>query len=231
MGVGPITLYNNSASNNNTANGYASLNNTTGGNNTGIGYNSGYSNTSGSKNTFVGSYANATTGGLTNATAIGDSAFVAASNALVLGGTGANAVSVGIGLTTPLSTLDVSGSFSTAITTTSTNLTLDATMNTVILTANTLTLTLPAANTCARRVYRIVNNSGHAENSSSTYTKIGGGTATSINSGLAMTFKATEQIGMSCNKELTEENSTLLYIKKWLLFTTFIATGKKIPTE
>lgn len=44
---------------------------------------------------------------LNNATAIGFEALVSASNALVLGGTGANAVNVGIGTETPQATLDV----------------------------------------------------------------------------------------------------------------------------
>ena len=47
--------------------------------------------------------------GLTEATAIGAFATVSKSNALALGGTGANAVSVGIGTATPNSTLDVRG--------------------------------------------------------------------------------------------------------------------------
>lgn len=47
--------------------------------------------------------------GLTNATAIGYSARVATSNSLVLGGTGANAVNVGIGTESPTQRLDVNG--------------------------------------------------------------------------------------------------------------------------
>ena len=76
-------------------------------NNTGIGYASGATNTTGANNTFVGHTADATSSSLTNATAIGYSAKVGASNSLVLGGTGANAVNVGIGTTTPSGALEV----------------------------------------------------------------------------------------------------------------------------
>ncbi len=65
---------------------------------------------------------------------------------------------VGIGTTSPNSKLDVSGSFATAITTTTSNLTLDATHHTVIITGGTPTITFPAAgSTNARRIYSIIN--------------------------------------------------------------------------
>src|SRR6476661_7737958 len=98
--------------------------NDTGYSNTFVGTQTGYSNTSGYGNTFVGTFAgffNETgsantllgwqtyTGspGLTNATAIGFNAHVDQSNALVLGGTGSDAVNVGIGSSAPTATLDV----------------------------------------------------------------------------------------------------------------------------
>jgi hypothetical protein len=68
--------------------------NATGNNNTALGYNAGPDQNSTS---------------LTNSTAIGANAVVSESNALVLGGTGSNAVNVGIGTATPASTLDVHG--------------------------------------------------------------------------------------------------------------------------
>lgn len=88
--------------------------NTIGSNNTGVGWIVG--GVSGSDNTvlgsqagnslntynkciFVGSLADALTDNLTNAIAIGYSAKVSASNSMVLGGSGANQISVGIGLT------------------------------------------------------------------------------------------------------------------------------------
>lgn len=49
------------------------------------------------------------TGALTNTTAIGANALVSESNALVLGGTGSNAVNVGIGTASPAFNLDVHG--------------------------------------------------------------------------------------------------------------------------
>jgi len=114
----------------NTAAGDSALQeNTTGGDNTATGDTALLSNTTGSYNTAYGSFAlmrnvtgtyNTAVGygagpdvnspNLTNATAIGANAVVSESNALVLGGTGSNAVKVGIGTATPAYTLDVQGS-------------------------------------------------------------------------------------------------------------------------
>ncbi|MGD0710406.1 MAG: tail fiber domain-containing protein [Bacteroidales bacterium] len=74
---------------------------TTGIQNTAVGNNALTTNTTGSLNTAIGYYADVSNAALTNATAIGANAIVGESNALVLGGTGANAVKVGIGTTTP----------------------------------------------------------------------------------------------------------------------------------
>ena len=64
--------------------------------------------------------------------------------------------------TTPTATLEVAGSFGGAITTISANTTLDATHYTVIATA-AITITLPVASSCPRRIYNIVNyNAGGA---------------------------------------------------------------------
>ncbi|MGO9274849.1 MAG: tail fiber domain-containing protein [Terriglobia bacterium] len=97
----------------NTASGADALHaNTTGSFNTALGSQAGGAGVVpayGSQSTFIGANATATVDGLTNATAIGYSAQVGESNALVLGGTGANAVNVGIGTTTPQFTLDVQG--------------------------------------------------------------------------------------------------------------------------
>ena len=69
--------------------------------NTALGYNAGNANTTGDKNTFLGASAGPVTGTLSNATAIGYNAQVSASNSLVLGGTGSDAVKVGVGTTAP----------------------------------------------------------------------------------------------------------------------------------
>ncbi len=87
----------------NTASGLQALtHNTSGIQNTALGVAAGANgNVTGSKNIFIGAFADGGVDGLTNATAIGYGAIVGASNSLVLGGTGANAVNVGIGTTAP----------------------------------------------------------------------------------------------------------------------------------
>jgi uncharacterized small protein (DUF1192 family) len=81
--------------------------NTTGEDNTAIGTGSGYTNTTGSSNTFVGAMAHSSSGGLTNATAIGSNAVVSQSNSLILGGTGDYSVNVGIRVTAPTNILTI----------------------------------------------------------------------------------------------------------------------------
>jgi len=98
--------------------------NITGSNNTMLGLNTGFSS-NGNGNTFIGTLSgntnvigslnvalgyNAQVGtGFVNAIAIGANASVTQSNSMSLGGTGANAVSVGIGTTSPNATLEVDG--------------------------------------------------------------------------------------------------------------------------
>jgi trimeric autotransporter adhesin len=94
----------------NTANGaWALENNTSGQHNTAIGSHALQSNISGNKNTTVGTFSDVSSGSLTNATAIGYNAKVSTSNSLVLGGTGAYAVKVGIGTSAPQRTLHLNG--------------------------------------------------------------------------------------------------------------------------
>ncbi len=83
--------------------------NTTGAQNVFVGNSAGDTNTTGGQLTIIGNNADVSATGLLNATAIGYNAIVGASNSLVLGGTGANAVNVGIGTTTPSSRLDITG--------------------------------------------------------------------------------------------------------------------------
>jgi hypothetical protein len=87
---------------------------TTGNHNVAIGYQAGYTNapananTTGSNNTWIGDNAGpGTPTQLTNSTAIGANAVVTQSNSLILGGTGVNAVSVGIGTTTPFNVFTI----------------------------------------------------------------------------------------------------------------------------
>ncbi|MGA9898829.1 MAG: tail fiber domain-containing protein, partial [Terriglobales bacterium] len=82
-------------------------NNTTGSQNTALGMDALQSNTTGSDLTCVGFNCTATDPNLHNATAIGAHATVGVSDALVLGGTGAYAVKVGIGTATPSNILTI----------------------------------------------------------------------------------------------------------------------------
>ncbi|HZV13137.1 MAG TPA: hypothetical protein VFA55_07970, partial [Candidatus Kapabacteria bacterium] len=87
------------------ANGVNALLNTTGTGNTGIGGDALQTNTTGSHNTALGYLADVGVNNLTNATAIGWSAKVNISNALVLG----NGANVGIGTSSPSQLLEVAG--------------------------------------------------------------------------------------------------------------------------
>ena len=120
-GVAALTA--NTTGRDNTASGYYALgSNTSGIFNTAVGFQAGvdvnvpfpYLPTTGSNSTFIGANATATVDNLTNAAAIGYGAQVGESNALVLGGTGGNAVNVGIGTTTPAATLDVAGNINSS---------------------------------------------------------------------------------------------------------------------
>jgi hypothetical protein len=77
---------------------------TSGGGNTFIGYNTGWGSPANAGNTFIGHFSTGTSG-INNATAIGTSAHVSASNSLVLG----NNVNVGINVSAPLYKLHVEG--------------------------------------------------------------------------------------------------------------------------
>jgi hypothetical protein len=101
---GWLAMPNNTAGSNNTAIGRASLDSTTtGGANTAIGAGALYGNVTGTYNTALGYQAgpDANSTNLSNTTAIGWNATVSQSNALILGGSGAYAVNVGIGTATP----------------------------------------------------------------------------------------------------------------------------------
>ncbi|MDO8604042.1 MAG: tail fiber domain-containing protein [bacterium] len=113
--IGESALFSNSSGIQNTAIGDSALaSNTTGTSSVAIGYQSGNANTVGYQNTFIGYSSGYTDGTVTtpnnlvNAAAIGYLAQATASNTLILGGTGAFAVNVGIGTTTPEQRLHVS---------------------------------------------------------------------------------------------------------------------------
>ena len=94
----------------NAAFGYSALAmNNLGSQNSAIGYNACATNQIGNNNTTLGAKTDVLLDGLTNATAIGYNAKVGASNSMVLGGTGTDAVKVGIGVTSPIVTLHVKG--------------------------------------------------------------------------------------------------------------------------
>jgi hypothetical protein len=108
--VGGSSLKTNTTGSGNTAIGLSSLIYTSVGNyNTAAGFNAGVSNTTGYSNTFIGAFAEGIAGNLANATAIGYNAKVSGSNCFVIGGTGADAVNVGIGVTEPAEKLYVNG--------------------------------------------------------------------------------------------------------------------------
>jgi hypothetical protein len=101
------------ASGSNTGIGAQALKNTdAGSNNTSLGAFTGLANVTGNQNTLIGANADVLVNNLNNATAIGYNAKVGSSNSLVLGGTGADAVKVGIGTITPLSLLQVGAKLS-----------------------------------------------------------------------------------------------------------------------
>lgn len=100
-------LYSNISGSWNSAYGVNALQNSTGNKNTAFGWNALITNTTGNNNTALGYQADVSSAALTNATAIGYNAKVSASNSLVLGGTGADAVNVGIGTSSPGAALQV----------------------------------------------------------------------------------------------------------------------------
>jgi len=105
--VGSGALWASVSVSNGTAVGVSALGQTTGESNTAMGAIAGWTNTTGTNNTFIGYGSDASSSGLTNATAIGYNAIVGQNNSLVLGGTGSYVVKVGIGTSTPASTLDI----------------------------------------------------------------------------------------------------------------------------
>ncbi|MCB0687169.1 MAG: tail fiber domain-containing protein, partial [Saprospiraceae bacterium] len=89
---------------------FAGSNNSTGGQNTCVGRSSGAGNQFGNRNTFIGASSSLVSGdSIDRAIAIGYNAKVGCSNCAVVGGTGMDSVSVGIGISNPTQVLDVNG--------------------------------------------------------------------------------------------------------------------------
>ena len=184
VGVGNNIMSNagGGAASNNTAIGVNALQNTTGNNNTGLGYQALQNNTSGTDNTIIGYNTGGSITSGSNNILIGsgtDGPSANASNSLNIGntiyGTNTNAATrkVGINNTAPNSTLQVSGSFSLPIVTTTTNITLDDTYYCVIITGGTPTITFPAAAGNTGKIYKIVNQTG-ANRTTSSYFNLAG---------------------------------------------------------
>lgn len=80
---------------------FTGSNNTSGSDNVFLGGTAGQANTIGNRNIAIGTSANFSSPSLTNAIAIGSNSLVSLNNSMALGGTGANAVNVGIGTPSP----------------------------------------------------------------------------------------------------------------------------------
>lgn len=113
--------------------------------------------------------------------------FATSDERMRISGTG----NVGVGTTSPNSTLDVNGSVASAITTTGSNITLNATHYTVILNnGSTPSVTLPAAAASnARRMYIIVNQTNGSRTISS-YRDFSNSGATTIPANSSITIQS-----------------------------------------
>jgi hypothetical protein len=90
---GALTMYSNTTGYANSASGTGALySNTTGSENVGMGYLTLLSNSTGNYNTALGFSAGTTSGGLTNATALGSNAMASASNSVVIGSTSVTSI-------------------------------------------------------------------------------------------------------------------------------------------
>jgi len=154
-----------------TAMGAFALNNNLSGFNTALGYEAGLTNTIGSYNTYLGIQADASANNYSNASAIGANAYVGESNAMVLGSIngvngGTSNINVGIGVSAPVSNLDVNGSYGVGTTdiapAAGSTTAITNAYSTIIATppavGNTYTLTLPSAAANPRQIYTVVYN-------------------------------------------------------------------------
>ncbi len=153
---GSHALNSNISGDNNTGVGYLAITNTTlSSGNTALGANAGdYFIDNGDNNTFLGYNTSALVPALTNTTTIGYNAKVSVNNAMVLGGTGSDAVTVGVGTTAPHSRAHINGSFATTITAQSISYT-PGIDDQIITTTGTTTIKLPTAVGISGRLYTI----------------------------------------------------------------------------
>ena len=174
---GRSALNDNTTGSANTAIGTAALRaNTTGNNNIAIGFSAGKGDPSNAETqssvidenaVFVGYQASrdgvSNTTALTNITAIGYKAKVSQSNSMVLGGTGENAVNVGIGTTAPTAKLEVVGRIladSVTVGDNTTGIYKDASNNLVFTDATTGTKTLAELTSSAASNWSLSGNTG-----------------------------------------------------------------------
>jgi len=96
--MGYLALYSNTTANYSSAMGFGALYSATGGSNTALGYEAGYAGstpiTTGSNDTFIGYQAQSSSASITDATAIGSNAVVAASHTIQLGASTVTAVNI-----------------------------------------------------------------------------------------------------------------------------------------
>lgn len=189
VGIGYNPLSQISSGSENTGIGYYAVAGTTTGNyNTGIGTSALGQQTTESNNVMIGHQANPSIINLSRIAAIGNSAQVDRTNSLVLGRSfGSTITQTGIGTTTPLSTLDVTGTAGMTIKSNQVAGTNnpDNTASVWLYTSGTGTITLPAATDCANRIYTIVNRTGATVNISS-YNNLAGAAQTTRPSGTSM---------------------------------------------
>ena len=190
IGIGSSALSGNTSGLNNIGIGPNTMTgNTTGNYNIGIGSGALATNTTGSNNIAIGHLADVTAGNLTNAIAIGYNAKVAQSNSLVLGGTGADAMNVGVANPAPLSSLDVNGTIGIKVKSAQAAGTNnpDNTASIWLYSTGTGAISLPAATTCTNRLYVIVNQTGATRNISS-YLNLAGAAQTTLANATSITI-------------------------------------------
>lgn len=189
VGIGYRPLNQNTSGSENTAIGRSTMaGNTTGNYNIAIGTNALNNHTTASNNMFIGNYSNTTVLNLSNATAIGYGTEATRNNSIVLGRAfGPTIVQTGVGTTTPLSTLDITGTAGMTIKSDQVAGTNDPdnTASVWMYTSGTGTITLPAATDCANRIYNIVNQTGATVNISS-YNNLAGTAQTTQPAGTSM---------------------------------------------